>query len=339
MKKPEPVVLSREEIIAEYQRVKTSLGYQPSQREFVSNASVTSYNMVRIFRTYSRLVRSAGDTPQIAVARESPDEEVYFEAFGQYLRAHRALPAMNDWIYHGISPGYRSFLWKFKCRWSEFPYIFLAWASVRPAWKDVLSLIPPRHVPQKYSGEWGPADLRLLDSIPPILHDITRLAFGDGDPAQFEKQCALALRVLGFEVHEMGSLAGRNPDGIARDARERFAVIYDAKSRKDYYTIGTDDRQFTEYILSHKKALDMQGFQTVFFLIISGRFGGMSPVPFQNVQLATGVTLSCITAENLLRIIASKILKPLTYDTAKIKQLLITGGEVTKTNIEKVFKQ
>ncbi|MCB0721413.1 MAG: hypothetical protein KDC42_03825 [Ignavibacteriae bacterium] len=328
--------MKKEELLETYNRVKAELGRKPVYKEMLKLGGVTSHDIVRAFRTFGNLVKAGGDEPFIFEGKIYP-EEVYYESYGKFLKEHGRIPTYSDWVYYDRKPTISAFLRRLKTKWSEMPYNFLTFAAGKKEWEEVIKLIPERSMEQTRACE--AIDSELLDSIPPILYDITRLSFGDGDPAQFEKQCALALRVLGFEVHEMGSLAGRNPDGIARDARERFAVIYDAKSRKDYYTIGTDDRQFTEYILSHKKALDMQGFQTVFFLIISGRFGSMSPAPFQNVQLATGVTLSCITAENLLHIIANKILKPLTYDTAKIKELLITGGEVTKSNIVKVFKQ
>ncbi len=332
------IPLSREDVLSEYSRVKLVLGCQPALKEFLSRSKVTQYNMVKCFRTFSRLVKAAGDTPHTAVAAEAPAEGVYFNAYGNYLRRYRSLPAMADWIHKDLTPGYRSFLWKFKCKWSEFPYIFNDWAAERPDWKDVLRLIPPRDAGRRFSKPWEAADPKLFDATPPMLHDIISFAFAEGSPAEFEKKCALAFRMLGFDVRELGSGKGRNPDGIARDIRGRYAVIYDAKSRRDHYTIGTDDRQFTEYIKEHKKALASAGYEMVFFLIISGAFGTMLPAPLNRIKLVTEVTASYITSENLLRIVACKTVNPNSYELGKIKELLVGGGEVTKEVIKALFK-
>ena len=334
--------LSRQQILDEYARVKDQLGHQPGQVEFVRHSRVTSYRIVKMFRRYSDLVTAAGDTPMSPIPVELPAAEDYYNAYGAYLRAHNELPSINDWVYSGLKPGYKSFLRKFKCKWSEIPYLFLSFAAGDPRWHDVISLIPERKPliteDKQEALKLSRLDSGLYDALPPILHDVNHLAFAGGSPYEFEKKCVLAFRMLGFEVQELGKGTGRNPDGIAKDVRGRFAVIYDAKSRKDYYTTGTDDRQFTEYIKDHKKALASAGYELVFFLIISGKFGNMLQEPLTRVRLETGIPVSYITSENLLRIIASKTLKPRTYEIAKIKELLVNGGEVTKQEVNNLFK-
>lgn len=334
--------LSKQQILDEYARVKDHLGHQPGQVEFVRHSRVTSYRIVKMFRRYSDLVTAAGDTPMSPIPAELPPAEDYYNAYGAYLRAHSELPSINDWVYSGLKPGYKSFLRKFKCKWSEIPYLFLSFAAGDPRWQDVISLIPERKPliseDKQEALKLTRLDSRLYDALPPILHDVNHLAFAGGSPYEFERKCVLAFRMLGFEVQELGRGCGRNPDGIAKDVRGRFAVIYDAKSRKDYYTTGTDDRQFTEYIKDHKKALGSAGYELVFFLIISSRFGNMLPEPLKRVRLETGVSLSYITAENLLRILSFKTTKPLSLDSDNLKELFGIDGEITRNKIERILK-
>lgn len=121
--------------------------------------------------------------------------------------------------------------------------------------------------------------------IPPIVSILPDLA-GNTDDIQeivedtgnsvetlFENRLARAFRMLGFDVEEMGQGSGRNPDGIAKTHMHNYAIIYDAKSRQDGYSIGvSDERQFQDYINREVPSLRAEGFRNIYFAAISGEF-------------------------------------------------------------------
>jgi len=118
-----------------------------------------------------------------------------------------------------------------------------------------------------------PPIVSILPDLAENTEGIQSLVEGTGQSVEtlFENRLARAFQMLGFEVDEMGQGSGRNPDGIAMDHRHNYAIIYDAKSRRDGYHIGTsDERQFQDYINWEVPALRSQGFRNIYFAVISG---------------------------------------------------------------------
>src|SRR5690606_30680882 len=213
------------------------------------------------------------------------------------------------------------------------------YAAGKPEWEDVMSLIPEKApVKKNENSSFTGLNGSLYEKTPPILHNLKRLSFGEGEAKELEKKCAYLMRMLGFEVQELGQGAGRNPDGIARDLRNRYAIIYDAKGRREGYTPGTDDRQFVEYIRRHSDGLRASGCELILFLVISGEFGAVMESFFERIRLETGVTVSMITAENLLRVNAFKSQNPSLSDGVKLKRLFAYEGEIRKERVERVLK-
>ena len=84
--------------------------------------------------------------------------------------------------------------------------------------------------------------------------------------------------MLGFDVTDYGQGTGRNPDGLAKENQHRYAILIDAKARKDGYKLGTEDRKFIEYIKTFSEPLKKNGFTNIYFLIVSSNFDSISTI-------------------------------------------------------------
>jgi hypothetical protein len=160
--------------------------------------------------------------------------------------------------------------------------------------------------------------------IPPIVSILPELANGSDEMQSlveetgntveglFEKRLARVFRMLGFEVEEMGQGSGRNPDGIAKDHRHNYALIYDAKSRRDRYSVGTsDERQFQDYINREVPSLRAQGFRNVYFAVISGAFTGDGREGIRTLKISTDIQeVRLVEAEALLELLETRLRDP-----------------------------
>lgn len=330
--------MTKEKLIEVYERVKERKGGAPTQAEMFDEEGVTRFQIVKHFRTFSDMMLEAGDEPREIIKRRQPDE-AYYEMYGNFVRKHKRVPKFSDFVFYKLKPNLTCFSKRFGAGLKDLPYVFAAYAAGKPEWEDVMSLIPMKApVKKNEKASFTGLNGSLYDKTPPILHNLKRLSFGEGDAKELESKCAMILRMLGYEVQELGQGAGRNPDGIARDLRNRYAIIYDAKGRRDGYTPGTDDRQFVEYIRKHRDGLRASGIELIVFLVISGKFGSVAESFFEGIRLETGVTVSMITAENLLRVNAYKSQNPSLSDGVKLKKLFGTEGEIRKDRIEKLLK-
>jgi len=141
--------------------------------------------------------------------------------------------------------------------------------------------------------------------------------------------------MLGFEVTEYGQGTGRKPDGVAKENQFRYAILIDAKARKDSYKLGTEDRKFIEYIKTFSEPLRKSGYSRIYFLIVSSRFEGISELAIKNIKLETQVTTSLLSSKLLLKLLSSKIKSPRLFDLNKFQELLIENGEITEKRIDR----
>lgn len=117
--------------------------------------------------------------------------------------------------------------------------------------------------------------------LPGCLQYLEVLARGEMPPFEspdlststlFERRVSDAFRCLGFEVSQLGQGTGRKADSIATAQKERFALIIDAKVRANGYALGTEDRKFLEYAVKHGKALQTQGFDKIYLVVVAPSF-------------------------------------------------------------------
>ncbi|RQG98315.1 hypothetical protein [Natrarchaeobius oligotrophus] len=160
--------------------------------------------------------------------------------------------------------------------------------------------------------------------IPPIVSILPDLAentdeiqsvvdgIGHSVETLFENRLARAFRMVGFEVDEMGQGSGRNPDGIAKDHMHNYAIIYDAKSRRNGYSMGTgDERQFQDYINREVPSLRAQGFRNIYFAVISGDFTDDERDAIRTLKISTDIQeVRLIEVEALLILLENRLRDP-----------------------------
>lgn len=160
--------------------------------------------------------------------------------------------------------------------------------------------------------------------IPPIVSILPDLAqktdeiqsvvdeTGHSVETLFENRLARALRMIGFEVDEMGQGSGRNPDGIAKVHTHQYAIIYDAKSRQDGYSMGTnDERQFQDYMNRKIPGLQAQGFRNIYFAVISGDIIGEGRDAIRTLKISTDIQeVRLIEVEALLILLETRLRNP-----------------------------
>ena len=171
--------------------------------------------------------------------------------------------------------------------------------------------------------------------IPPIVQDLVDLSVNEEKAREFEKSVNLVFQMLGFEVTDYGQGTGRNPDGVAKENQFRYAILIDAKSRKENYKIGTEDRKFIEYIKTFSEPLKKSGFTNIYFLIVSSGFDSVAPTAIKNIKVETQVTTTLLTSRLLLKILSNKVQNPRLFDLKKFQELLIEDGEITEKRIDK----
>lgn len=335
--------MNKEEILSEYRRIRAELGRKPTAKHFYKLAGLPERWLIKHYRTFGDLVKEAGDEP-VKVFKRVYTEEDYIRSYVNFLREHKRIPTTGDWEHYELKPRLGSYSTKFKKRWSELPLLVYERIADRYDLLDVRRILEKElgiKVTERTRDSFLRTDsaeakrifMENLDEelklkVPQIVLDLVWLAYSSTSGREFEERCGTVLSMLGFEVTPYGQGSGRKPDGIAADPINRYAVIYDAKSRQSHYTAGTDDRQVIEYIREERKSLLAQGYDVVYFLMISSAFGRISPQWSFNVRSETGVCPSFITAENLLNLLAVKIECPRSFDLLKLKRLLVPGGEI-----------
>lgn len=167
------------------------------------------------------------------------------------------------------------------------------------------STIPDSYIPPIVS---------ILPDLAENTDEIQELVEGTGHSVEtlFENRLARAFQVLGFEVNEMGQGSGRNPDGIAMDHRHNYAIIYDAKSRRNGYNIGTsDERQFQDYINREVPSLRSQGFRNLYFAVVSGEFTDDGRDAIRTLKISTDIQeVRLIETEALLVLLEHRLRDP-----------------------------
>ncbi|HET6881456.1 MAG TPA: hypothetical protein VFI31_14940 [Pirellulales bacterium] len=165
--------------------------------------------------------------------------------------------------------------------------------------------------------------------LPAGLCDLAQLACGWSRSGlvpvaiEFEQRCAEAFRSLGFEVQELGQGCGRVADCLAIAPQDRFAVIIDAKVRRQGYTLGTDDRQFCEYAIRHTRELTLSGIERVYFAVVGHGFRPDDLDKLADFMAGTPIrSVIFIEAEALMRLVDESIAHRREFRLADFDRLL-----------------
>ena len=157
--------------------------------------------------------------------------------------------------------------------------------------------------------------------IPPIVSILPQLAnrsdgiellcdnSGISVEKLFEQRISILFKIMGFTVENLGQGYGRVPDGVAICSEYHYAIIFDAKIRKEgYNTLGTDDRAIKEYIRNHTEILKRRGIRKFYFLIISSKFSADFDDFIRNMKMETDIDeIIFIEANALLLLLEQKL--------------------------------
>ncbi|MFM7024197.1 MAG: restriction endonuclease FokI C-terminal domain-containing protein [Flavobacteriales bacterium] len=329
-----------ENAIAEYKKLKAHLGKQPTSAEFYNETAFSEGDLIKLFgsKAYSKLVKECGDVPNVFAKPKSDLEQTLIQ-WGNLAREMKALPAASDWLYKKLKPTSSRLQDAHGFKWSDIQYKFLELFSDKEEWKDIIALIPPRLANDQSISKSIPKvdglNFETLKFIPPIVQDLIDSSLNEEKSREFEKSVNLVFQMLGFEVTDYGQGTGRNPDGIAKENQNRYAILIDAKSRRDNYKIGTEDRKFIEYIKTFSEPLRKSGFTNIYFLVVSSGFDTVSLTAIKNIKVETQVTTTLLTSRLLLKLLSNKIQTPRLFDLKKFQELLIEDGEITEKRIDK----
>jgi hypothetical protein len=331
---------TKDDIIIEYQKLKDHLGKSPSSRTFEKETGIQLKLLEKFFgrNSWTKLVSECGDIPNKFSTSKVELEEILIQ-WATLAKNSKELPAIADWKYHNCKPSINNIKSSHGLRWADLPYKFLELYSHKEEWKDVVLLIPNRSLNELSNPKSIPKieglNFEILKFIPPIVQDLIDFSVNEEKSREFEKSVNLIFQMLGFEVVDYGQGTGRNPDGVAKENQHRYAILIDAKARKDSYKIGTEDRKFIEYIKSFSEPLRKSGFANIYFLIVSSNFDSLSLTSIKNIRVETQVTTTFLTSRLLLKILSNKIQKPRLFDLKKFQELLIEDGEITEKKIDK----
>lgn len=183
--------------------------------------------------------------------------------------------------------------------------------------------------------------------VPPIIGDLEDLALNketdwtkerNVKPEKaFETKLKYLFNILGYESEELGQGKGRQPDGVAISKGVEdgeYAIVYDAKAREINYSIGTQDREISEYIINKKQELKSQRVKKVYFLIVSSDFN-QSPSSNQllrEIERKTQTHVTLMKASDLLFIVENK-LKNSDLTHRHLEDLFLDTGLKTREQI------
>jgi hypothetical protein len=276
----------KQEILDLFRACAAKLGGSPGMVRFCKLARLKPAEVKYYWPRLSDLVREAGATPKSFQAR-LPDDEVFQEYAKVCLHlgkvptdaerriAQRELKTKTHTVttrfgsQAAFDRGFRSWL---EAAPSEFRKIL-----DYPGWNRAA-----RAPTRVRSSDTATAAAPLLHHfLPGCLQYLDALARGEPFPGyagqedvntEFERRVADAFRCLGFDVQSLGQGTGRKADALAIARQERYAVIVDAKVRKQGYVLGTEDRKFLEYATTHGGELQRDGVERVYLAVVGPAF-------------------------------------------------------------------
>lgn len=330
--------LSKHFLVERYKTVKMVLRRQPSAKEFSKKTGISYYKLQESFgcNWWSKLVKAAGDKPNTFFIQRKTNAE-FLTNWGRFLRKINRIPRQSDWHFYKFKPTANTY-WKRYGGLGNIPKEFRKFAAGKPEWQDVIAILD-KEKPEEQQDSLE--NLYKKDTcekyknyIPNVLNNFELLSKSESEG--FESGAALVYQFLGFDVVQLGINNGhkREPDGIAY-CKGGYGIIYDAKSRKNGYSIRTDDRTIIEYIKKYRDKITREGCRKIYFQIISSKFNGNPSRAVKNVKKETQVQLTLIKAVDLLRLLSKKIEQPLSFSLSKLEELLLENGVIETRKIER----
>ena len=229
----------------------------------------------------------------------------------------------------------------------------VSWVQDKPEYRDVAEILSSETTthstkspkPKKEQAEGIPPTILSDSWNPPVIECLPKMAVADPDllrqchdrgldeNVEFEKRIAIAFKLLGFSVEELGQGAGRVADGIAECRQFGWAVVYDAKVRRNGYSMGTEDRKFKEYIESHTKRLKSKGISKIYFAVVSSFFATGDLAKAREItRLTEAKSFVFLEAGALVKLVEGKLRVPL--DFTDIERIFVDTRIVTDREID-----
>ncbi|MEB0277196.1 restriction endonuclease FokI C-terminal domain-containing protein [Mucilaginibacter sp. 10B2] len=328
----------KEAIKEEYLKLKLHLGRQPGSKEFYKETGISEYQVVQNFHKYTSLIAEMGDS-QKSFGEKYYDVEEYWNNYGDLARKLNKVPSSSEWLFHKCKLLKTSFFKKFGKNWSELPPLFYSYAINKPEWSDIIHFFSSEKESELVASiDNNPQiEFKYLQFLPPILNDFLTFSTQEGKNNEFEKQVNLVFQMLGFDTNYFGQGTGRNPDSIAKASQFGYALLIDAKARKEAYQIGTEDRKFIEYIKTHSSNLNRTGHGIIYFVIVSSEFKSITESSLKNIMTETNVVTTLFKASTLLKLLSKKIEYPSTLNLESIKGLFLNSGIITDKEIDRLL--
>jgi hypothetical protein len=183
--------------------------------------------------------------------------------------------------------------------------------------------------------------------IPPVISDLEDLALNKETEwskernirpeKAFETKLKYLFTILGYESEELGQGKGREPDGVAISKGVEdgeYAIVYDAKARENFYSVGTGDREMSEYIRNKKIELKTRRVNKIYFLIVSSEFSGSQNEInlIREVFKKTQVPVTLLRAADLLFIVENR-LKNSELNHSHLEDLFLDTGVKSRSQI------
>jgi len=110
-------------------------------------------------------------------------------------------------------------------------------------------------------------------------------------------------------VLEYGQGTGRRADGVAVCVSRSWAVVFDAKLRRELYKLGAlEDRKFKEYITHHGAELEQMGTKRQYFAVISSSFRDKDVARAKEIaRQSSAKSCALIEARALARLVERKL--------------------------------
>jgi hypothetical protein len=133
--KPPP---DKQLILGSLAAIARGAGRPPSRSEFASLSGISEHSVFQFFPNWNAALRAAG-LPPYTLNLRLEDREL-LEDWGCAVRRNRAIPARRAYRHLGKFD-HRTFERRFG-PWSQLPEVFRNFAQGKPAWADVLALLP-----------------------------------------------------------------------------------------------------------------------------------------------------------------------------------------------------
>ncbi|MBA3354669.1 MAG: hypothetical protein H0U18_01765 [Pyrinomonadaceae bacterium] len=333
---------SREEILERYRACAEQLGRVPGRGTLERIAGIKQSEVDYYWPTLAALAREAGLSPN---SRATAVPEVHLlKAYSQICLHLKKVPSSTELRiairergsfsltaytrpYGSVSALQKRFKEWIENERPEFSEIlkYNGWSQTRRESSAGSSSIEPHTESRPF--------------LPTVLQGLDRLSRGEKSSLHsdenvntaFERRCADAFRCLGFEVESLGQGRGRKADCLALARQESFGVIIDSKVRQNGYVLGTEDRKFLEYAVTHSRQLQSNGIPKVYFVVIGSGFRESDLTKLTKILAESPIrSVDFITAIALMRIVEESIRHRHSFRLIELDQALFGNKIIAK---------